>query len=224
MFSFFEPGSHEARPVRGGDSGWAPTSLPAMLLSRFLIAGLGCATGAGLTREEVLAQVDAIGTLDARLDRAGEEGLDALAPRGVAAVSQLLEEAITQAQDGQTVEAQRLANEGLERLERAESDSRKTADTLRVVLDRRQRAIDASAPTLLPERFDALEEALRDAARRVENGDVEAAKDARPDLLSGYSSLELDALETDATDVARIAIDKAREADAGRYAVRGRQL
>ena len=213
--SIIQETTRDWRAARSSQPAASVTALGAAFL---LTAMLACATGTGLTREQVLEQVDAIGTLDARLDRAGDEGLDALAPRGVAAASQLLEEAITEAQDGQAVEAQRLAGEGLERLDRAEKDARETSNTLRVVLERRQRAINANAPTLLPGRFEALEQGLRDAARRVENGDVEAAKDARPDLLRGYSALELDALETDATEVARIAIDRARDADAHRHA------
>lgn len=183
-----------------------------------LLAALGCATGSGLSRDQAIAQVPAASTLAARLGAAQEEGLGLLAPRGVAAAEDSLEAAISRAKAGALEESQSLAEEGIARLDRAQADSRNAADALREVLERRRRAVAAGAPLLLPERFEELDEDLRDAARLAEAGELNDAKEARPALLRGYSSIELDALQTDATDVARKAIEEAREADADDYA------
>lgn len=179
---------------------------------------VGCASDGGLTRDQAIDQVQAVGALSAQLEDAKQQGIDVLAPKGFAAASESFEESIESAEAGQTVDAERLANQGLGRLEKARTDSKNAAEVLREVLQRRQRAITAGAPTLLPERYGKLEGNLRDAAQLAERGDLEQAKEARPDLLRGYSSLELDALKTDATGLARTAIEKARKAGAEKYA------
>jgi outer membrane protein OmpA-like peptidoglycan-associated protein len=186
-----------------------------LLLLLLLVA---CASGPQLDREQVLQQVDAVGALDARLALAEENGLDVLAPSGVASAREALAEAIASAQDGAMNRAIETAQQGMKRLDRAEADSKNTERALREVLVRRQRALAADAPTLLPERFERVEQDLLDAARQAERGDLEAAKDAGPELLQAYSALELDALKTDASDLARIAIKAARDAGAHRYA------
>ncbi len=183
-----------------------------------LLTAFGCATGTGLTRADVLSQVDELGRLEAALERTDEEGLDLLAPRGVASARQSLEQAISAARSGNTREAERLAQAGLDRLERATADSSTTAEALRDILVNRQSAIAAGAPALLPDRFEALDEKLRAAARLAEQGNLDGARDAGPELLSGYSTVELDSLKVDATQLAQKAIDEARDAGAERYA------
>jgi outer membrane protein OmpA-like peptidoglycan-associated protein len=193
---------------------------PASRLAAALLGLLafGCASTAGLSREEAIDQVDSVAALQTRLERANAEGLDVLAPRGTTEARDLLEKAVARSQAGDLEAAQKLADQGLERIERATADSQKTSEALRVVLASRERAVAAAAPDLLPERFQALEADLRRAARQVEAGDVASAKKAEPALVDAYSSLELDALKTDATDLARTAISEAREAEADEYA------
>jgi len=189
------------------------------LASGFLLwTTFGCATGTGLTRADALSQVETLARLEAALERTDEEGLDLLAPRGVASARQSLEQAISAARSGDTYEAERLAQTGLDRLERATADSSKTAEALRDILANRQSAIAAGAPALLPDRFEALDEKLRAAARLAEQGNLDGAKDAGPELLSGYSSVELDALKVDATQLAEKAIEEARAEGAERHA------
>lgn len=184
-----------------------------------LAAGVpGCATTPELTREQAIERVDTVGALDARLTRARASGLDVLAPAGVAAAQKSLDQAIASVRDEEADEAGRLASKGLNQLERAESDSRRSSEALREVLEVRRRALAADAQTLLPERFEDLESELLKAARTAEAGDVEAAKDSEPSLRQGYAALELDALKTDATDLARAAIQAARDADARNHA------
>lgn len=194
-------------------------SRPALAFLLCIVLALAaCASAPTLDRAQVLEEVDAVGALDARLALAKENGLDVLAPAGVASAREDLDDAIASAQSGETSEAIEIAQQGLERLDRAEADSESTARALREALARRQRALAADAPTLMPERFASVEEDLLDAARLAERGQLEAAKDAGPALVAAYSQLELDALKTDASDLARIAIERARKADAHRYA------
>jgi outer membrane protein OmpA-like peptidoglycan-associated protein len=183
-----------------------------------LLNAFGCATGTGLTRDDVLSQIDKLSRLEANLERTDEEGLDLLAPSGVASARQSLEQAISAARRGDSFEAERLAQAGIDRLEQAAADSSKTAEALRDIIASRQRAIVAGAPELLPDRFEALDEKLRAAARLAEQGNLDGAKDAGTELLSGYSSVELDSLKVDATQLAQKAIDEARAAGAERHA------
>ncbi len=177
-----------------------------------------CAGTTGITREEVLERYDAVASLSAQLNAASDAGLAVLAPRGFESAQQSLDQAVASAQQGNDAEAERVALAGLERLARATEDSARTSEALREALASRQRAVDAGAATLLPERFEALEDEFREAAQLAERGNLESAKESGPYLLRGYSALELDALKTDATDLARAAIAEARKDDAERYA------
>lgn len=178
----------------------------------------GCASGGAMTREEALEQVESVGTLDSRLEAAKTEGLDLLAPQGVEAAQRALDQAVAKARSGDVTTAQTQAKDGLDALDRAEQASKQASDVLRDVLERRARAVAAGAPQLLPDRFKELDERLRAAARMVERGDVEDARDEGPALLKAYSALELDSLKVDATDLARKAIDEAKAAGAEKYA------
>ncbi|MGH0034667.1 MAG: OmpA family protein [Myxococcota bacterium] len=202
-----------ALEMPGSVAGAARLALVALVL-----VTLACASGPALTRDQVLEEMDVVGELDSRLDRANQDGLELLAPQGVASARQLLEESIAAAQADDTDEAVQRATEGIERLDQAAADSRQTSEALREVLESRERAVAADAPTLLPDRFASLEARLRDAALKAESGDLEGAKAARPRLMDGYSALELEALKTDATELARMAIATAREAEADRHA------
>jgi outer membrane protein OmpA-like peptidoglycan-associated protein len=189
-----------------------------MGLGWLLVAIAGCASGPNLTRDEVISQSESIGTLDTRLSAAKADGLDLLAPSGFEASSKALDQAVAAARDGNDAEATRLAQGGLDRLTKASEESKRATDALRDVLDRRTRAVAAGAPELLPDRFKELDEKLQAAARMAERGQIESAKDAGPELIKGYSSIELDSLKVDASELAQAAIDQAREAEANRYA------
>jgi len=202
----------------GNDRGRGTIFVLLSLMLVLALSALACAGSEPLTREQVLAQNDAISTLNTRLAAANDQGIDVLAPRGIAESQQVLEAAITKARDGDDASAQQLAKKGLERLAKAVNDSRRSSGALREVLESRERAMDAGAPALLTGRWADLETRLRDAARLAEGGNVEAAKDATPQLLDSYATLELDALKTDASGLARDAIQAARDAEADEYA------
>lgn len=192
--------------------------MASLIAGIFLLTTVGCATNGELTREEAISQTESVGTLADQVNLAAQDGLDALAPKGFASVQESLENAITSARAGRDAEAQTFAEEGFARLERTREASRRTADLLREVLEKRQRAIVAGAPALLTTRFEELESDLRDASVAIERREEDDAKAAAPALLRGYSSLELDALKTDATGLARSAIEAARRAKADRDA------
>ena len=198
-----------------------PSSVHRILRSFTLLllaTTVACAGGKALTREEATQRVDAIGRLSAEIEQAEGQGLELLAPKGVAAAQRALDDAISSARSGALPDAERFAEKGFARLEQARQDSKKSAAVLREVLDGRQRAVAAGASNLLPERFKELDGELREAARLAEDGEIEDAQEATPDLLRGYSALELDSLKVDATDLAQAAIKAARDAGAERYA------
>jgi len=176
MPTFSKGSNHPSIPARLRSP--RPTAVGLMLLGALM--ALGCATGSGLTREQVLGQVETIGALEARLDLAQEHDLQILAPSGVAAARESFDRAMASADDGAPNEAERYAKQGLAQLEQAEKDLQRSSDALREVLVRRQQAIAADAPTLLPERFQALDQQLIKASGMAENGDVKAAKNAAP--------------------------------------------
>ncbi len=196
----------------------ASSRLACLVAGAFLLASLGCAAGGTLSREEALAQATNLSKLADQVNLAALDGLDALAPKGFASVKESLESAIASARAGRDTEAEKLAQEGFARLEQTREASRRTSELLREVLAQRQRAIAAGAPALLTTRFEELEGDLRDASVAVERDRQDVAKAAEPALLRGYSQLELDALKTDATELARGAIDTARSARADRDA------
>ena len=89
---------------------------------------------------------------------------------------------------------------------------------MREVLEARRLAIAAEADTMMADQFKALDKKLRQAAEQVEQGDLEAAKKWRPEMLEGYSEVELEALKQDATENARYDISQAIKSEADEYA------
>jgi len=71
---------------------------------------------------------------------------------------------------------------------------------------------------MLQTEFDALDNKLRKAAEKVEEGDLEGAKKWRPEMIQGYAEVELAALKQDATEKARQDIADAIQQDADNFA------
>jgi outer membrane protein OmpA-like peptidoglycan-associated protein len=95
---------------------------------------------------------------------------------------------------------------------------------MREVLAARQLAIAAGADSMLPDRFKALDNKLRKAAVSVEEGNLERAKQWRPEMIQGYAEVELEALKQDATEQALQDIADAIAEDADDFAPKTLQL
>ncbi|PUB88165.1 MAG: hypothetical protein B6D72_05115 [gamma proteobacterium symbiont of Ctena orbiculata] len=178
----------------------------------------GCATTPTLSKSQVLEEYDQIAIFQSRLNEDRVNDLFDLAPVGFAAAEAKLAEAIAFGQnrnDGQVALAIIELNKILDK---AEADATLSKRLMREVLEARQLAIAAAADTMLKERFSLLDEKLRKASNQVEQGDIEDAKKWRPELLQGYSDIELEALKQDATENARYDIAQATESEADDFA------
>ncbi|MGD8912906.1 MAG: OmpA family protein [Candidatus Thiodiazotropha sp.] len=141
-----------------------------------------------------------------------------LAPVGFAAAQSILAEAIAFAQKRNDHQVALKVIELNRVLDKAEANATRSKRLMREVLEARQLAIAVGADTMMKERFEQLDAKLRKASTQVELGDIEGAKKWRPEMLQGYSDIELDALKQDATENARYDITRATENEADDYA------
>ncbi|MEW8010310.1 MAG: OmpA family protein [Candidatus Thiodiazotropha sp.] len=189
------------------------------LLSLILVSLFysGCASTPTLSRSQVFEEYERISHLQSRMNEDRVNDLFDLAPVGFAAAQSKLAEAIVLGQKRNDAGVAQKVAEVDRLLDKAESDATRSKRLMREVLEARQLAIAAGADTMLKERFDLLDEKLRKASTLVEKGDIEDAKKWRPEMLQGYSDVELDALKQDATENARQDIAQATESEADEY-------
>ncbi|MEW8490832.1 MAG: OmpA family protein [gamma proteobacterium symbiont of Clathrolucina costata] len=189
------------------------------LLSLILVSLFysGCASTPTLSRSQVFEEYERISYLQSRMNEDRVNDLFDLAPVGFAAAQSKLAEAIVLGQKRNDAGVAEKVAEVDQLLDKAESDATRSKRLMREVLEARQLAIAAGADTMLKERFELLDEKLRKASTLVEKGDIEDAKKWRPEMLQGYSDVELDALKQDATENARQDIAQATESEADDY-------
>ncbi len=189
--------------------------LPPLILG-LLIAG--CTTPPTLSEQQVITEYDQVATLKNRLQEDRSEGLYDLAPAGFAAAESRLNEAISLGRSKRVEQVRSLVEEANAIASKAESDAATTKNLMREVLEARQKAIAAGADSMQKTEFDALDNKLRKAAEKVEDGDLEGAKKWRPEMIQGYAEVELEALKQDATEQARQDIADAVNKDADDFA------
>jgi outer membrane protein OmpA-like peptidoglycan-associated protein len=178
----------------------------------------GCSSTTQLSRETVLQQNSAIAELERSLKTAEKNGVNYLAPEGFNAAVEKLQQAVESAQDQQNAEAARFTEQGAARLEQAKKDAATSRYVLEEVLAIRDRAMQSGASSLYPEESDKLEERLRESANLIEKNRLSQAKNLRAELINDYSKLELKALKEDTAQAARDALQRARQAEADKYA------
>jgi outer membrane protein OmpA-like peptidoglycan-associated protein len=178
----------------------------------------GCASAPTLSKSQVIEEYEEISIFQSRLNEDRMNDLFDLAPVGFAAAQSILAEGIA---FGQKRDDHQVALKVIELnkvLDKAEADATRSKRLMREVLEARQLAIAAGADTMMKERFKQLDAKLRKASTQVEQGDIEGAKKWRPEMLQGYSDIELEALKQDATENARYDITRATESEADDYA------
>ncbi len=195
--------------------------VPPFLLSLLMA---GCATAPTLSEQQVITEYDGVAALKSQLADDRKNGLYDLAPSGFAAAEAKLGEAISLGRSKRDDQVNALVKEAAEIASRAEKDAATSKNLMREVLEARQMAIAAGGDSMMPERFEALDNKLRKAAEKVEDGDIEGAKKWRPEMIQGYADVELDALKQDATEQAHKDIAAAIEKDADDYAPRTLKL
>lgn len=173
----------------------------------------GCAT-TDLSRQDVVRQYDEVAELSRGLEDArGREG-SLLAPKHFEKAERLLETAIQEGKHAQKSDAVEAASKGLEELERLDRALRENQAVMSAVLDQRTRARQQGAAVLFDEEFAEIDDELRSAARQLEEGKNERARDRRPGLIDRYAQLELRALKKGTVEAAEQAIAAAAQAGA----------
>jgi len=178
----------------------------------------GCATTPKLTQEQALAQSAQLTSLENRLNSAVSDGIDYLSPENFKKAQAQYDTALKVAMSDRTAAANQAASKGLEMLDQAEASAQQSREIFRDVLITRDRAISADAQKLYPDKFDDVESVLRSATRLVEQGKLENAKSRRPELLKGYSEVELLALKKDTVSEAEKILEKAKSLGVDDYA------
>ncbi len=182
------------------------------------VTATGCATQSKLTQDQVMSQYEQVSLLDTRLREADQNESDFLAPSGFKSANQSLEKAIAAARNNKVDVANQSAADGIKVLDKVDSDTLTSKKLLGEVLAMRDKAQKAGAPSLNAKEYAKLEDGLQSTAQLIEKGQAEQAKQRRPQLIEGYSQLQLTALKSGLVDVAKAAIESAEQEDAEEYA------
>ena len=194
------------------------------IVNRFvgvMVLGLsvyGCATTPKLSQEQIQQKYTAIAQLERAMQSAQSNGVNVLAPLGYTNAEKRLADAYAAANKGQSAEVDKFAQQGLEAIRQASSDSVNSADILGEVMEARTKALQAGAHELFPKDLDTLEKDLSDTAGLIEKGKFEEAKSIRPELRQRYAALELKSVKEGTVQRAKAAIAHARGNDAHKLA------
>ena len=97
-------------------------------------------------------------------------------------------------------------------------DTASSKELLSEVLQARKRAMAAGVATLQAEKLAEMDKKLKKTSALIEEGNIEKAKQRRPELIEGYTQLELTALKQGTAEQAKSAIASAKKQDAEKYA------
>jgi len=178
----------------------------------------GCASTPKLSQEQIQQQYQPIAQLEQAVQTAQHDNVNLLAPRGYAAAEQQLSEAYSAANKGQTSDAEMYAKQGLDSIAQARRDADRSAELLSEVMDARAKALAADAQNLYPKDLSALEKDLSNTSAMIEKGEIENAKQKRPELRQHYADLELKSVKEGTVQRAKTAIAHARDNDADKLA------
>jgi OOP family OmpA-OmpF porin len=178
----------------------------------------GCATQPKLTQDQIMSQYPQVQSLESALKEARSKNAELLAPQSYSRASSSLTTAMSAAESNNEKDAAKAANDGLGMIQKLTLDTEKSRDILTDVLQARDRAYAAGAANLQKEAIADLDNDLKKTATLVEKGDIEKAKELRPELLAGYQQLELATLKQGTVELAKSAIANAKEQGAKKLA------
>ena len=188
------------------------------LLAAIIFLG-GCASSQPkLTQEQVLEQYPQVTQLYSAVKSAKSKGAELFAPESYASVSDSLDNAMDAAHNNKQDNVSEAAAEGLKTIDKLNSDTQKSREILSEVVDARQRAISAGVVSLQADKLTAMDKNLKKASALIEDGKIEDAKQLRPELIEGYTQLELSTLKIGTAELAKSAIANAKKQDAKKYA------
>ena len=193
--------------------------LIALSLVVALIALTGCATSQPkLTLEQVMDQYPQVASLDAEVKDAKVKGSEYLAPESYATALDSWKNAMNGAYNNKKDAANEAATEGLNVIDKMKTDTITSRQLLSEVLVVRERALKAGVDTMQSEKLAELDSDLKKTSALIEKGSIEKAKQRRPELLEGYTKLELTALKQGTSELAKSAIASAKQQGAEKYA------
>ncbi len=180
-----------------------------LLLSLMVV---GCASTPKPSKAQVLSQNQELSAFQSSLESARANEVDFLAPDGFKHAQKEFDAALENAVDGDAYSEN--VESGMSALKKAEKNAQESKTLMREALTVREQAIKARAHEILPKKFADLDARLQDNMRLVEKGKEEEAREARGELITNYSALELMALERATVTPAQEMISKAEESDA----------
>jgi OOP family OmpA-OmpF porin len=184
-----------------------------------LIVMAGCASSQPkLTQEQVLDQYPQVANLNSEVKDARAKGSELLAPESYATANKSLIEAMNAAHNNKKDAASEAATEGLKVIDKMKKDTSTSRQLLSEALSARDQAMKAGVATLQGKKLAELDDDLKKTSTLIEDGNIEKAKQRRPELIAGYSQLELDALKQGTADRAKSAIATAKQQGAEKYA------
>ncbi len=177
----------------------------------------GCAHQKNLTQEQALSKYPAVASLKTGLDQAALDQVPLLSPQNAEQAKSLYQDAykLAQVDDG---EAETLASQGLSALERATKNAARTRIELEAALRARGKARQIQAHTRNKEQFANADKEFTKTAKLIEDGKIARAREARKELATLYSKLELSTLKGSTIEVAASTIKQARKNDVDDYA------
>ena len=184
-----------------------------------LITMGGCASSQPkLTKEEVLSQYPQVASLNTEVKDAQAKGSEYLAPESYDTARKSLESAMNAAHNNQKDGASEAAAKGLKVVDKMKKDTASSKQLLSEVLQARERAMAAGVATMQGEKLAEVDKKLKKTSALIEEGNIEKAKQRRPELLEGYTQLELTALKQGTAEQAKSAIANAKKQGAEKYA------
>lgn len=194
------------------------TSLYGLGLAAAMAIMGGCASQPKMTQDQIMSEYPQLSRLDAELSQARGKNAELLAPETYARANDALVSAIDAAESGEGADANAAANQGLRVVNKLNRDADRSRRILSEVLHSRDRAYTAGADTMQKEKILSLDNDLKKTASLISKGQVEQAKQRRPELIAAYAKLELSALKQGTAEMAKQAIANAKQQGAGKRA------
>jgi OOP family OmpA-OmpF porin len=188
------------------------------LLVTTLILGSCASSQPKLTQQQILDQYPQVAQLESAVKNSKSNGAELFAPESYDSVSDSLESAMNAAHNNKQEKANEAAAEGLNIIDKLDSDTQKSRELLNEVVSARQRAISAGVITLQVDKLTEMDKKLKKASALIENDKIEDAKQLRAELIEGYTQLELSTLKMGTAELAKSAITNAKQQDAKKYA------
>jgi len=184
----------------------------------FVFMLCACATTPQLSQQERNKINPTLAELEVQLEKARSEQLNLFSPESFNQAIEQYEEANSAAKENENKEALSKAKAGLKLLQKARKNASTTKTLFAEVITAREKANQAGAEKLFTEQLTDLDSDFVDASKLIEEGNMENAKQRRPELQRAYSKLELISLKKLITAPAETALKKARGNDAEKLA------